>query len=97
LRRRVDKVTADSINGALLANERGMVLSSSVTDTTAANGAFTMTHDLGSIPDFFVYNPWGDLRVYATEANRNTWTATSATLTGTAAERVSVWFFKRLN
>jgi hypothetical protein len=97
VKRRVDKLTVDSINGAMQANERGFLRSSSIRQETAANGTFTVMHDLGSVPDEFSYTGWGDVRVWATESNRNTWTTTSATLTGNAAETISVWFLKRLN
>lgn len=96
MRMRVSKTTPDSLNAVLRANEQGLVRTSSPKDVMAANGLFTVSHDLGAVPDGFGYSPYGNVTVWATRNNRKAWSSDTLVLTGSAAIEVQVWATVRL-
>jgi hypothetical protein len=55
---------------------------------------FTVRHGLGEVPDFYIINPWSDIRVYATEENRSKWTANLIALTATGSGTATIYVGK---
>lgn len=56
----------------------------------AGTTEFTVTHTLGEVPDFYIVNPWSDVRVFATESNRDKWSSKIIALTASGAGTVTL-------
>jgi len=62
--------------------------------TDASTIEFIVPHRMGEKPDFFIYFPWSDIRVFATEENQRKWTTTSIAVTASAAGVVTLFVGK---
>lgn len=56
----------------------------------AGTSEFTVAHSLGEVPDFYIANPWSDIRIYATETNQSKWTDRIIVLTSSGAGTATV-------
>lgn len=90
LRARVSASEPQAINRALETNLRQVVRRSTPVRTTVGTTEFVVTHDLGDVPKDFHASARGNVVVYATEANRDKWTATQLVLTASASSEADI-------
>jgi hypothetical protein len=62
----------------------------------AAGTQTKIAHDAGFVPDDFIYTPWDEIICWATENDRNEWTANAFVFqaNGTGNEAVTLWLVK---
>jgi hypothetical protein len=50
-----------------------------------ATDAFVVTHKLNEVPDFWIWLPWTDITIFASETLQAQWTKTQIVLAASAA------------
>jgi len=96
MRKRVtDPLRAAEVNSAMEANERGYVLTPKIYEVIATGaGAVSVPHDFGEKPADFVYSSLNGLLLYASAAQRVTWSEHNCNLTASGADTFRVWFVR---
>jgi hypothetical protein len=96
MRKRVtDPLRAAEVNAAMEANERGLMPEPTIYEVIATGaGAVSVPHTFGEKPTDFLYSSLNGLLLYASAAQRVTWSESNCDLTATGADTFRVWFVR---
>lgn len=89
------KKTGDQVvDAAIAATVRDLPRVVSCGSIAVTTAPLSVAHTLGETPDFWIANPQSDVRVFASEASRLTWSPTNITIEASAAGTVTLFVGK---